>query len=158
MNYLSPEDSTYFLVTRASLAVTTIFKKMLIRDDLTEIKPSYLGALMCLWASEGMDEMLSKFGSKDGMRLTELGRCAGLEPSTITGLVDRMERDGLVSRKNVPNDRRAQKATLTEKVSTCILMSTASYLQAASIFFRQSSLQLSFCRTYRRGKAISWGR
>lgn len=117
MNYLSPEDVTFFLINRASLSVNTIFKKILAKNKLTEIKPSYLGALMCLWASEGMDEVLSKFGSKDGMRLSELGRCAGLEPSTITGLLDRMERDGLVYRANVPNDRRAQKATLTEKGS-----------------------------------------
>jgi len=118
MNCLPPEDCPFFLITRASLTITAIFKKMLAKNKLTEIKPSYLGALMCLWANEGMDEMLSKFGSEDGMKLSELGRCAGLEPSTITGLVDRMERDGLVFRTNVPDDRRAQKANLTEKGSS----------------------------------------
>jgi len=79
------------------------------------MKPAYLGALMCLWTSDGLDEMLGKFGSKDGMKLTELGRCAGLEPSTMTGLIDRMERDGLVFRSSDPHDRRAQIAALTEK-------------------------------------------
>lgn len=115
MSYSPPEDCTFFLITRASLSVTSIFKRVLAKNELSEIKPSYLGVLMCLWEIDAMDEMLSKFGSEDGMKLTELGRCAGVEPSTITGLVDRMERDGLVYRSSVPNDRRAQKANLTEK-------------------------------------------
>ena len=85
------------------------------RNDLSEIKPAYLGALMCLWTDEGIDEMLGKFGNIDGMKLIELGRCAGLEPSTMTGLIDRMERDGLLHRSNDPHDRRAQIAMLTEK-------------------------------------------
>lgn len=115
MNYLPPEDYLFFLITRASLSVTSIFKKISAASDLTEIKPSYLGVLICLWLNDSMDEMLGKLGAEGGMKLTELGRCAGVEPSTITGLVDRMELDGLVYRSSVPGDRRAQKANLTEK-------------------------------------------
>ena len=115
MNNLSPEDCTFFLITRASLAVTSVFKKALARNTLPDVKPSYLGVLMCLWKDEAMDEVLGKLGSEDGMKLSELGRCAGVEPSTITGLIDRMEKDGLVYRSSIPNDRRANKANLTEK-------------------------------------------
>ena len=39
---------------------------------------------------------------------------AGLEPSTMTGLLDRMERDGLVERRTDPADRRVLKIFLTE--------------------------------------------
>lgn len=112
---LSPEDCTYFLVTRSSLSMTSTFKKILAKNQLPEIKPSYLGVLLCLWKNEAMDEVLSKFGSEEGMKLSDLGRCAGVEPSTITGLVDRMEKDGLVFRASVPGDRRAQQANLTDK-------------------------------------------
>jgi DNA-binding MarR family transcriptional regulator len=49
------------------------------------------------------------------MKLSDLGHCAGVEPSTITGLIDRMDQDGLVSRASVPGDRRALKADLSEK-------------------------------------------
>lgn len=115
MNTLSPTDCPFYLITRASLAVTATMKRVLAQNGLSDIKPAYIGALMCLWTGDGIDEMLSKFGCEDGMKLTELGRCAGLEPSTMTGLVDRMERDGLVFRSSDPNDRRAQRATLTEK-------------------------------------------
>jgi len=115
MNNLSPDDCTFFLITRASLAVTSVFKKALANNQLPDVKPSYLGVLMCLWKDEAMDEVLGKLGSEDGMKLSELGRCAGVEPSTITGLIDRMEKDGLVYRSSIPNDRRANKANLTEK-------------------------------------------
>ena len=115
MSGFSLEECTVFLLTRSALAVTSTFKKILAKKGLTEIKPSYLGALICLWETAAMDEVLGKFGHTDGMTLTELGRCAGVEPSTITGLVDRMERDGLVERMPVHGDRRAQQAVLTEK-------------------------------------------
>ncbi|MDO9263477.1 MAG: MarR family transcriptional regulator [Desulfosalsimonadaceae bacterium] len=92
-----------------------MLKKILAKNELPEIKPSYLGVLMCLWANDSMDEMLGKLGAEGGMKLSELGRCAGVEPSTITGLIDRMEQDGLVSRSSVPGDRRALKADLSEK-------------------------------------------
>ncbi|MFZ2632299.1 MAG: MarR family transcriptional regulator [Desulfosalsimonadaceae bacterium] len=115
MNPLSPEDYPFFLITRAALSMTSMLKKSLAKYELPDIKPSYLGVLMCLWANESMDEMLGKLGSEGGMKLSELGRCAGVEPSTITGLIDRMELDGLVNRSSVPGDRRALKADLSEK-------------------------------------------
>lgn len=115
MKYLSPENDVFFLITRAALSLTSTLKKILAKNELPEVKPSYLGALMCLWAHASMDEMLSKLGMEDGMRLTDLAQCAGVEPSTITSLIDRMEKDKLVYRSHVPEDRRALKANLTEK-------------------------------------------
>jgi len=115
MNRLSPEDYPFFLITRAALSMTSMIKKSLAKNNLPDIKPSYLGVLMCLWANDSMDEMLGKLGSEGGMKLSDLGRCAGVEPSTITGLIDRMEQDGLVYRASVPGDRRALKANLSEK-------------------------------------------
>jgi DNA-binding MarR family transcriptional regulator len=115
MSCLFPDDCAFFLLTRGSLSIKSVFKKILVKYDLPEIKPSYLGVLICLWETAAMDEVLGKFGNKEGMKLTDLGRCAGVEPSTITGLVDRMERDGLVYRMPVYGDRRAQQAVLTDK-------------------------------------------
>jgi DNA-binding MarR family transcriptional regulator len=115
MNYFPPEECPFYLITRSSLTLTSLLKKVLTDCGLDDVKPAYLGALMCLWKDENLDVMLSKFGSRDGMKLSELGLCAGLEPSTMTGLVDRMERDGLVYRSSDPNDRRAQQIKLTER-------------------------------------------
>lgn len=115
MDYQSPENCPYHLISRAALAATAMLKKELDSRGITEVKPAYLGVLMCLWQGAGMDEVLGKLGAEDGMKITDLGRCAGLEPSTMTGLLDRMERDGLAYRANDPHDRRALKIHLTER-------------------------------------------
>ena len=45
--------------------------------------------------------------------MTELGRLLHLEKSSLTGLVDRVERRGLVVRTSDPSDRRASQVGLT---------------------------------------------
>ncbi len=50
---------------------------------------------------------------EDQLNTAELGRRAGLEPSTVTGLLDRMEGDGLINRQANPADRRVQCICLT---------------------------------------------
>jgi DNA-binding MarR family transcriptional regulator len=97
----NPKDCPYYLVSRVSLATTSVFKKVFAEAGLTELKPAYIGTLMSLW-------------NEDGLKLIELGRRAGLEPSTMTGLIDRMERDDLVKRVPDPDDRRVLKIFLTD--------------------------------------------
>jgi DNA-binding MarR family transcriptional regulator len=46
--------------------------------------------------------------------MNELGRLLGLDKSSISGLVDRAERRGLVRRATSPHDRRAVRVTMTE--------------------------------------------
>ncbi len=95
-------DCLYYLVTRASLTATAALRRGLVEAGLEAVRPAYLGALLCLW-------------QEDDAKTAELGRRAGLEPSTMTGLLDRMERDGLVLRRADPEDRRAQRIKLTER-------------------------------------------
>ncbi len=102
MNIPKPPDCPYYLVSKVSLAVTSHLKKEFASIGINYIKPAYLGVLLALW-------------EEDGLKATELGKRAGLEPSTMTGLIDRMENDFLVVRKNDPNDRRANRIHLTEK-------------------------------------------
>lgn len=106
-------DCPYYLLTRASLAVTALFKKAFSEAGISSVKPAYLGVLMSLWKEESLDEVLGKLGSPDGIKIADLGRKAGLEPSSMTGLIDRMERDRLVQREDDPEDRRAQIIRLT---------------------------------------------
>jgi len=102
MNILLPPDCPYYLVSKVSLAVTSQLKKGFARVGINNIKPAYLGVLLALW-------------NEDGLKANELGKRAGLEPSTMTGLIDRMEQDYLVVRKDDPNDRRANRIFLTKK-------------------------------------------
>ena len=100
MQFTELTDCPYFLVSRVALQVTSALKKDFIAADVKTVRPAYLGVLMSLWQT-------------DGLKVVALGRMAGLEPSTMTGLLDRMERDGLVARRVDPQDRRAQLVELT---------------------------------------------
>jgi DNA-binding MarR family transcriptional regulator len=51
------------------------------------------------------------FGSRG---MAELAQCLGVERATITGLADRAEQRGLVTRSPVPGDRRAVHLVLTD--------------------------------------------
>ena len=51
----------------------------------------------------------------DGISSAELADRAGLAPTTLTTMLDRMERSGLVKRVPHETDRRRLKITLTEK-------------------------------------------
>lgn len=95
-------ECPFYLITRASLAVTSRLKQALAAAGAVGVRPSYLVVLMTLW-------------KEDGLKVIELGRRAGLEPSTMTGLVDRMQRDGFVTRSPDPDDRRAYRIHLTEQ-------------------------------------------
>jgi DNA-binding MarR family transcriptional regulator len=97
---IEPTDCPYYLVSRATLVLTSVFRKAFIAAGVGNVRPAYLGVLWCLW-------------KKDGIKTIELSRGAGLEPSTMTGLLDRMERDGFVTRSPDPSDRRALTIHLT---------------------------------------------
>jgi DNA-binding MarR family transcriptional regulator len=98
---MDPKDCPYYLISRSTLAVTAELKQEFAAAGLDGVRPAYLGVLMSLWR-------------EDGLSAVELARRAGLEPSTMTGLLDRMERDKLLMRQAHPEDRRAQCIYLTE--------------------------------------------
>lgn len=53
---------------------------------------------------------------EDGVQQQRLAELMELTPITMTGLLDRLERDGWVERRPDPDDRRAKRIFLTEKV------------------------------------------
>jgi len=53
--------------------------------------------------------------SANGIPLSELGKNLDVTKGNITGLIDRMERDGLAKRKDDPRDRRVIRAVITAK-------------------------------------------
>ena len=97
----SVKECPYYLISRVSLVVTSALKKGFADAGVEKVRPAYLCVMMSLW-------------KEDGLKVIELGKKAGLEPSTMTGLLDRMERDGLVSRTMDPRDRRVLRIYLNE--------------------------------------------
>lgn len=62
----------------------------------------------------------------------ELARRLGCDKSNITGMVDRLERRGLLRREPDPTDRRVTKATLTEDGTTLAASIRAEFADAVS--------------------------
>jgi DNA-binding MarR family transcriptional regulator len=50
-----------------------------------------------------------------GLRLTDLGNRLLITPPSVTGVVDRLERAGLVARDGSPTDLRAKRVSLTRE-------------------------------------------
>ncbi|OAN58850.1 MarR family winged helix-turn-helix transcriptional regulator [Sphingomonas sp. TDK1] len=90
-----------FSLYSASMAITRIYKPILDRLGITY--PQYL-VLHALW-------------EKDGRTVGAIGERLGLESSTITPLVKRLEAAGLVVRKRNPEDERQVQVFLTERGS-----------------------------------------
>src|SRR4030042_1319867 len=91
-----------FFLNRASWAMSRYLKSQLRAHGLKEVSVGFIGVLLAL-------------AQRDGLRLTELGQTVSLEKSTMTGLIDRMERARLVRRRSSPNDRRAFRICMTER-------------------------------------------
>ena len=108
-------ENLYILINQTWLGINSVVRKALKNAGLTHINTAYIGILLCLWREYGLEESLAKLGTVDGMKIIDLGRCAGLEPSSMTGLIDRMERAGLVKREDDIHDRRVCRICLTQK-------------------------------------------
>ena len=65
-----------------------------------EVSMGFIGALLSLYEA-------------DGQTLSELSEAVSLEKSTMTGLIDRMVKAGLVTRESDASDRRVLRVWLT---------------------------------------------
>jgi DNA-binding MarR family transcriptional regulator len=111
LNLNDISDCPYYMISRVTLSITSAIKKGFTGAEIESVKPAYLGVLMCLW-------------QEDGLKVVELGQRVILEPSSMTGLIDRMERDGLLYRSPDTDDRRIHRIFLTKqgrKIRTPVL-------------------------------------
>lgn len=59
--------------------------------------------------------MLIALYEENGILISKLAKKVALDKATLTGIIDRLERDGLVERRDDPKDRRAIRVYLTPK-------------------------------------------
>ncbi|MCL6639548.1 MAG: MarR family transcriptional regulator [Firmicutes bacterium] len=78
-----------------------VFNRHLARFGISQVK--YKAMMQLLYAGD------------DGLPLSELGEKMAVSRANITGLVDRLERDGLVSRETDSRDRRVVRARVTAR-------------------------------------------
>jgi len=97
---MKKDDRLLFLMSRSQHAVSEYTKKKFIEEKIS-ISPAQMGILFLL--------------QKGNLRpMSELGKLLEIDNSTITGLVDRLEKSGFVERSADPNDRRKWLISITE--------------------------------------------
>ncbi len=93
------EKTLGFLLSKAYQRASLIFKEHFDDYDLT---PQQFGLLGFLWREDGLSQSVLSARSQ-------------IDRTTMGGLIDRLEKEGLVARQADPDDRRAYRICLTEK-------------------------------------------
>ena len=93
------EDSLGYLVNRVARSIA--------QQLAEEIRPA--GVAIGQWA------VLMFLWARDGMSQADLSRLVAIEPPTMVRTIDRMVRDGLVSRVADPSDGRVSRIHLTDR-------------------------------------------
>jgi DNA-binding MarR family transcriptional regulator len=95
-------DDLGFLLAKAAQRWNELLAERFAAAGYADVSPSYGSVLVPLF-------------EEDGLRLGELSRRSRLSKQTMTELVRRLERDGLVERRPDPGDGRASLVFLTER-------------------------------------------
>ncbi|WP_326567756.1 MarR family transcriptional regulator [Amycolatopsis rhabdoformis] len=93
------DDQLCFGLYSASRAVTSLYRALLEPLDLTY--PQYL-VMLALW-------------ERDAQQVKELGAALNLDSGTLSPLLKRLEKAGLVTRERQADDERSVRITLTEQ-------------------------------------------
>ena len=96
------DNQLCFALYSASLAMTKVYKPLL--ADLGVTYPQYL-VLLVLW-------------ERDAMVVSDIGDRLGLDSGTLTPLLKRLERLGLLGRTRDPEDERRVRICLTQEGRT----------------------------------------
>ncbi|MBD5448652.1 MAG: MarR family transcriptional regulator [Lachnospiraceae bacterium] len=90
-----------FLITKIKQLQGRIFEKLLAEHNINEFNGAQGRILFILW-------------EKDDIPISELAKQTGLAKTTLTSMLDRMEKQGHIERVYSPADRRTVRIRLTE--------------------------------------------
>lgn len=96
---MKPDDCVFFLLAKANQAGHKLWTKAMSKYGVTGV--------------QGM--VLNFLNEKDNITSKELGKRTTLDSATLTGILDRLEKAGLIIRGQHPNDRRAINVCLSEE-------------------------------------------
>lgn len=91
-----------FLISRIKQVGGRLFDRMLAEADVDAFNGAQGRILYVLWQG-------------DGLTISQLSAQTSLANTTLTSMLDRMERSGLIQREPSPSDRRALLIRLTDK-------------------------------------------
>jgi DNA-binding MarR family transcriptional regulator len=95
-------DDLGFLLAKAMQRWNELLAARFAAAGYHDIRPSYGSVLLPLY-------------EEDGLRMGELAKRARLSKQTMTDMIRRLERDGLVERRSDPTDARASLIFLTSR-------------------------------------------
>lgn len=90
-----------FLITKIKQIQGRVFERLLARHGISEFNGAQGRILFVLW-------------EKDNIPISELSEKTGLAKTTLTSMLDRLERSGHITREFDPADRRTVRIRLTE--------------------------------------------
>jgi DNA-binding MarR family transcriptional regulator len=96
------EDNLGIHLFKAYFSIYKYLKRTFMENNIDNMHPTRLGILLAL-------------ADEDGLIMSRLGQKLFLEKSTMTGVIDKMESDGLVKRQGDESDRRALRIFLTPR-------------------------------------------
>jgi len=96
------DDNLGIHLFKAYFSIYKYLKRTFSDHHIENMNPTRLGILLAL-------------ADQDGVIMSKLGQRLFLEKSTMTGVIDKMEADGLVERRSDRTDRRALRISLTPK-------------------------------------------
>ncbi len=95
-------DDLGFLLAKATQRWNELLAEQFAAAGYSDVRPSYGSVLLPLF-------------EEDGLRMGELARRARLSKQTMTAMIRRLERDGLIERRDDPADGRASLIYLTAR-------------------------------------------
>ncbi len=95
-------DDLGFLLAKATQRWNELLADRFAAAGFGDVRPSYGSVLLPLY-------------EEDGLRMGELARRARLSKQTMTEMIRRLERDGLIERRPDPSDARASLIFLTAR-------------------------------------------
>jgi DNA-binding MarR family transcriptional regulator len=136
---MGPLDSYLpYLLNRAGVRIAAAFSE--------EVRP--LGATLQMW------RVLAALREQDGRRMGDLSQTTSIEVSTLTRLIDNMEKKGLVARRRDDGDARAVVLHVTpagRRLTRRILPIADRYEAVALAGFNAAeakTLKAALCRLY----------
>jgi DNA-binding MarR family transcriptional regulator len=100
-----------------------------VRDPLWDVHPDLTGPQMQVIATLGAMEASGEDASPPTMTLAQRTGCSG---PTMTGLIDRLEKQGLVARERDEGDRRLVRVRLTDAGRQAFMLLDANFTERMS--------------------------
>lgn len=99
---------------KRSLEVSKLIREIVFHIKHNMIKEFEKAGLPGITPTQGM--MIGMLGKHEKMKVSEISQKMGLNNSTVSGIIDRLERQGMVERLRSEEDKRVVFITLSSKM------------------------------------------